>query len=735
MVFPDKHLNLGKRSRTKRQRLQGAGMDKKQTSSQPQARKNTPKNKSNKKHPDKPITESNSLVEPFIPSTISLPEITPRALILGIFLAVVFAASSTFVGLKIARTISASIPAALISMIILRQFRNANILENNMVQTIASAGEAVATGVIFTLPALLIMGYWQSFDYLQTSLITLIGGILGVAFSVPLRRSMVVNDPLPYPEGVATGEILKAGEDTKGSTKVLVVASLFSAFIAFLQSGFKIIGEQIQYWSKIGTTAMGGSLVLSPVLMAAGFIVGIRGLVALAVGGLLTWGVAIPIFVGKYGLPEAADLGSALAQIQKLNFRYVGVGVLAVGGLWSIVSLAKQIAQAFATSLKAMKNHRSEFATLKRTDRDLPLKYVIPCVAILAIPIFILFFSLVEHANLELSDWTLWGIVIFSSFLSLIVAFIAAAIGAYIVGIVGTTSIPVSGIAIAAIIGFSSLLLLFIGSKIDFTLNTDAALKAAAIVIVFATIIAVACVVSGDNMQDLKAGQLVGATPWKQQVMLAVGAVASALVIPYILQTTFQAYGIGDVLPRAGMDPNNALPAPQATLMATIAKGFFVGKLPWGMIKLGVILGVVAVIIDEYLKYHKSSLRFPALLFALGIYLPLGYITAFMVGGIIHALADWQQHKHAKKMNVARISCDATLGVLCASGIIAGEAILGAVLTIPFAYYQSTEILALSNVNWASSFARDFVPFGDMLGVLLYLGLCVFLYKQACKRK
>jgi len=683
------------------------------------------KKKSTNKH--SLITESDYLVEPFISPTVSLPEITPRALILGIFLAVVFAASSTFVGLKIARTIAASIPAALISMVILRQFRHANILENNMVQTIASAGEAVATGVIFTLPALIILGYWQSFDYLQTAMITLIGGILGVAFSVPLRRSMVVKDHLPYPEGVATGEILKAGEATKSSTKVLVVASFFSAAISFLQTGFKIIGEQVSYWTKIGTTAIGGSLMLSPVLMAAGYIVGIRGLVAFAVGGIFTWGIAIPVFIGKYGLPEAQDLGSALAAVQKLHFRYVGVGVLAVGGLWSIVSLAKQISDAFKASYAAMKAHRSEFASTVRTDRDIPFKYVLLAIAVVAIPTFILFFTLVDGANLNLNPGAFWGLVLFATLFSFMVGFIAAAIGAYIVGIVGTTSLPASGIAIAAIVAFASVLLVTLGTHIDFTVNTQAALKVAAMVIVFAAIIAVAAMVSGDNMQDLKAGQLVGATPWKQQVMLAVGAVAAALVIPFILQTTFQAYGIGDILPRAGMNPENALPAPQATLMATVAKGFFVGKLPWNMIKLGVILGIIATILDEYLKRVRSKIRFPALLFALGIYLPLGYVTAFMVGGIIHSFVHWRQKPGAGLH-------DTNHGILCASGIIAGEAILGAVLTIPFAYYQSTDVLALSKIPMLAPMISALVPFENWLGGLLYLGLCVYLYKQAVKR-
>jgi putative OPT family oligopeptide transporter len=683
-------------------------------------------NKTTNKH--ELITESDCLVEPFIPSSVSLPEITPRAILLGILLAIIFAASSTYLGLKIARTIAASIPAALISMVILRQFRNANILENNMVQTIASAGEAVATGVIFTLPALIIIGYWQSFDYLQTVMITLIGGILGVVFSVPLRRSMVVKENLPYPEGVATGEILKAGEETKkGSIKVLIIASLFSTIISLLQNGFKIIGEQIQYWTKVGTTAIGGSLILSPVLMAAGYIVGIRGLVAFGIGGLLTWGLAIPLFVTKYGLPEARDIGSALAIVQKLHFRYVGVGVLVVGGLWSIVSIAKQIKEAFTISFTAMKAHRSEFAKILRTDRDLPFKYVLLAVAVIAIPTFILFFTLVDSAHLELQDSVLWGIVIFATVFSLLVGFIASAIAAYIVGIVGTTSLPVSGISIAAIIGFSSLLLLMLGSQIDFTLNTTAALKVTAIVIVFASIIAVASMVSGDNMQDLKAGQLVGATPWKQQLMLAIGAIAAALIIPFILQTTFQAYGIGEILPRPGMNPEQALPAPQATLIATIAKGFFVGHLPWGMIKLGISLGIIVIILDEYLKYIKSPIRFPALLFALGIYLPLGYVTAFLIGGFIHALVH-------KKQKPGMIVSETNPGILCASGIIAGEAILGALLTIPFAYYQSTDVLALNKIAWLAPIIAPLVPFENWLAVILYVGLCAYLYKQAVKK-
>lgn len=661
-----------------------------------------------------------STLKPWVPASVALPEITPRALLLGIALAVLLAASSTFVGLKIARTIAGSIPAALLSMLILRRLKNANILENNMVQTIASAGEVVAAGAIFTLPALIIMGYWQSFHYWQTCLITMIGGVLGVLFSVPLRRSMVVKDNLPYPEGVATGEVLKAGEEAnQGSTKTLLSASLLASGFAFLQSGFRLAGEQIQFWTKAGTSALGCSLMLSPVLTAAGYIVGMRGLIAFVVGGFLTWGLAIPIFVSGHGLPEAKDLGTALAMVQKAHFRYVGVGVLAIGGIWSMISLAKPIIQACKAAFATMYGDSNEFANLARTDRDLPFQYVLLGIAGTAIPTFFLFFTLVESTHLVLESSAFWSLVVFAALFSLLIGFIASAIAAYIVGIVGTTSLPLSGIAIAAIIAFSSFVLVLLKSQVNFTIHPEMALKAAAIVIVFASVVCVAAAVSGDNMQDLKAGQMVGATPWKQQLMLGVGVLASALVIPYILQTTFEAYGIGDVLPRSGMNPENALPAPQATLMATIAKGFFVGELPWDMILGGVLLGIVAIIVDWVLKAAKTSFSFPVLAFALGIYLPLGYVTAFFVGGVIRSLANIGQKAQDS-------SADTHHGMLCASGIIAGEAILGALLTIPFAYYQSTEIFAIK-IEWLR-------PYENVIGVILYLGLCGFLYQNAKNR-
>lgn len=650
-----------------------------------------------------------------------LPEITVRGVFLGVLLAIIFAAASTFIGLKIAGTIAGSIPAALISMAVLRRFKGNNILENNIVQTIASAGESVASGIIFTIPALILLGFWDSFHYVQTMLITVIGSVLGVMFSIPLRRKMIFKDNLPYPEGLVTGEILKCSDNnTSGPTKVLLKGSVIAALITFLQTGFKIVSDQLCYWTKAGATVFGGSIMLSPMMMASGYILGIRPLIAFTMGGLLTWGVFIPLYVYLNGIPEGPDLATTLAEIQKANFRYMAVGVLIIGGIWSVITLIKPIIKTICTSFSVMRNTRiSEFSLNSSVNRDLPLKYLLMTIVGITISIFILFLSVVETSNLLVSGKIFWTIVIFSTILSLTVGFVSTAVAAYLVGIIGTTSFPLSGITIASIIAFSSILLFLLGANIDFNVNVPAILDATALVIIFASIIAVTASVSGINMQSLKAGQIVGGTPWKQQLMLIIGAIAAALVIPFVLQTTFEAYGIGEVLPRPGMDPNQALSAVQATLMATVAKGFFTGELPWKMIGLGAVLGMSGILLDEYLRYKKSRFQFPVMLFALGMYLPLSYITAFLVGGIINCITKYKNQNSTYS--------DADTGILFASGLIAGEAILGIILTIPFAYYQKTDLFVI-DLPWVK-------PYQTILGLIIYIILGFYLYRQGVKRK
>lgn len=458
---------------------------------------------------------------PYIAATQSLPEITLRAILLGIFLAALLAASTTFRGLKFARTISGSIPAALISMLILRRLKHSTILENNMVQTIASAGETVAAGVIYTLPALIIISFWNSFNYLQTTVAAIIGAALGIFISVPLRRVFVVEDHMPYPEGLATAEVLITGEGSKINTRPLVLGSILSAVLSFLQSGLKIAGDQLSYWTKIGSTGLGVSISLSSVMMASGYIVGLAGLISFIVGAFATWLVGIPIFVYLYGFPAGAtDVSSAFMSIQKANFRYMGVGILAIGGIWGVISLSKQITRAIRHSFVAIKKSgpREAFSGIPRTNRDIPFKYLIRVIIGIAILILILFFALLNHESLNINSPTFYTIVIFSTLFSILISFICASIAAYIVGIVGTISLPLSGIMIVATIALSSIFLFLLQGSIDFSIDHEAALKVTSIVIIFASMICVAAGIGGDNMQDLKAGYVVGATPWKQQL-------------------------------------------------------------------------------------------------------------------------------------------------------------------------------------------------------------------------
>lgn len=661
---------------------------------------------------------------PYITSQQTLPEITPRAILLGIFLAILLATSTTFMGLKFARTISGSIPAALISMLILRRLKQSTILENNMVQTIASAGEAVAAGVIYTLPALIIISFWDSFNYFQTTVAAILGAVLGICISVPLRRVMIVEDHMPYPEGLATAEVLITGDGSKINTKPLVLGSFLAAFVSFLQSGLKISADQLSYWTKIGSTGFGASLSLSSVMLASGYIVGLAGLISFIVGAVATWLIGIPIFIYVYGFPvDSTDVSSAFAMIQKANFRFMGVGILAIGGIWGVISLSKQIARALRYSFKAMKKRGagSEFSGIPRTERDIPFKYLIAMMIGIAVLLFILFFSLLNHEALTINSPTFYATVIFATLFSIIISFICTSIAAYIVGIVGTTSLPLSGVMIVATIAFSSIFLFLLKADIDFSINSVAALKVTSIVIIFASMICVAAGLGGDNMQDLKAGYVVGATPWKQQLMLMIGAVTSAGVIPFILQTTFDAYGIGDILPHAGMDPSQSLSAPQATLLASISSGFFIGKLPWSMIQIGLLIGAIAIVIDEYLKYTHSKFRFPPMLLALGFYLPLGLVMSFTVGGIINNLVKRKLHTHAELSETSK-------GILFASGLIAGETILSTLLTIPFSYYKSTDVFALRFPFWTASYQ-------NMLGLVLYLLIALCLYKIALVKK
>lgn len=643
----------------------------------------------------------------FASSVHTVPEITPKVLILGVVLTIFFAMLTAVIGLKTAQPIAASLLAIFTVKVIFSRFRQSTLLEQNAVQTMVSASEAVVTGTIVTLPVLLMMGYWQTFDYLQTVMIILLGGLCGILFSVPLRKDLMMQGELLYPQGVAIAELLKTNEKPVKSTKRFLWAAASSAVVTLLQTGFKIISDQIHYWIKIGNTAIGGSLMFSPLLMAVGYRMGISTLTPCIVGAVVTWGIVIPILGIISGLPDAEGMGTSLAIIHKLQLRYVGVGVFAMGSFWGSLRLITRL-------------------FIKNIDKNISVTYVVSSVVVAALFIFSLCSSFINDTPLE---WAQSKPVLFYLFMTLCilwVGFWAAFLASNLVGLIGTLLLPVFGVATTILTGSASLLLVFSGEQMDLSKYTAITIQPNLMLMIFVSIVTVAAMVSAHTMQILKTGQRVGATLWKQQCLLMIGVVVAALILPILLQILFQAYGMGNAWPRLGMNSEQTLPALQATSMATLLRSFIAGNFSLGLIKLGVGLGLVAIVLDEYLKYKRSSVRFPVILFALGIYLPLSYVSGLLVGAVIRFFVQ----KKRKLVQVKATSMD----IVYTSGIIVGEAIVGTILIMLFAYCQSTEVLSLNKIDFLLPFVGPLKPFENALGLIFYVGLGVFLYKQAVQK-
>jgi len=593
--------------------------------------------------------------------------LTLRAILLGIGLSVVLAAANVYLGLKVGMTVSASIPAAVVSMGLLRLLRRSNILENNQVQTAASAGESLAAGVIFTFPALLLLGYWERFSYSQVTLLALCGGILGVVFSVPLRRVLLAQPELKFPEGVATAHILRAGHETGRGVTVLVAGCLWGAFMKICQSGFHILEESIARGISIGGGVVAGGCNLSVALLAVGYIVRLNIAVLVFAGGVVAWGIAIPIYSLVHGIPTSDGVAltgyDAAFQIWHSNIRYLGVGAMLVGGLWALVSLSGPIRSAMKIIGGGGRGPGEE--------RDAPGWVLFVALAVSAIVLPFLY------------RWVLSGTGEESGFLvpvlalafALIAGFLFSAVAGYMAGLVGSSNNPVSGVTIATIL----LTALCVRAVTD----ASNAVEGTAVAILVGAVVCCAAAISGDNLQDLKTGQIVGATPWRQQIMQILGVLFAALTLAPVLNVLYDAYGFGDMLPRAGMDPAAALSAPQATLMKSVAAGVFAGDLPWGMVSIGAGIGILVIIADEILKARDASFRMPVLAVAVGIYLPIDLTVPIVLGGFLAGAAKGEA------------SLPVVAGLLFASGLIAGEALAGIGLAVPFAMLKSTDVLTL----------------------------------------
>jgi len=682
------------------------------------------------------LSDSTKKFIPYVRPEDNYPQITFKAVILGILLSAILAGANAYLGLKVGMTVSASIPAAVISMAILRLFKESNILENNIVQTAASAGESLAAGVIFTLPALILLRYWSDFPFLDTMAIAMFGGVLGVLFTIPLRRALIIEKKLKFPEGVATGEVLKAGTEGGKGIAQIAWAGLAAAFYKLGQTGLKLFSGSVSGSVTTGASIFGMGTELSVALLGVGYIVGLNIAVLVFAGGLISWLFGIPLYMAYANPAEVAEVigntsgyDAALA-IWSQKIRYMGVGAMVVGGIWALISLAKPLKDGILSSWEAVKRARSgEGADMLRTEKDMPINYVLWGIVGLAVPIFIVFTQVIDTAHLPVTTGLYWGTMVVGVIFSLVAGFLFASVAGYMAGLVGSSNNPISGVTIATILATSLILLVLLGSQLDFAVDTNRAQAAAAAAIVVGAMVACAAAIAGDNMQDLKAGQIVGATPYKQQIMQIIGVVSAALVIAPILSLLFNAYGLGGVLPREGMSMEEMLSAPQATLMQSVAEGVFARNLEWNMIWIGAAIAVGIIILDKVLEAKEVDFRAPVLAVAVGIYLPIELTAPIFIGGII---AWWAARVVVKRANkegadVKKAKEQAERrGLLFSSGLITGEALIGIVLAIPFAIQESTDALRVV--------PESFAPYADWLGGLAAVFFIIWLYRVAIKR-
>ena len=619
-----------------------------------------------------------------------LLEITIKSVILGILLSVILAAANAYLGLFAGMTVSASIPAAVISMGILRFFRRSSILENNIVQTAASAGESLAAGVIFTIPALVLMGYWTDFDYMAIAKMSAVGGIIGVMFTIPLRRALIIEAKLTYPEGVATAEVLKAGDEARQSKDggkhlgMILKAGLIGGLLKLMQQGFSMWNQSAEgafgFRNPKGIkTVFGFGSDLSPALLGVGYIIGLNISTLMIAGGLLSWMVVLPIYTTVTGFDGAITMDVA-NQIWSTQIRYLGVGAMVVGGLWSVVKLVRPLINGIKASLEA---HRAadRGVEMKSTEQDISIKWVIGIVAVSSIPLFLLYLDVLKSVPITL----------LMTAVMLVFGFLFSAVAGYMGGLVGSSNNPISGVTIATILFSSLLLLLLMGQGSP---------EGAAGAIIIGAVVCCAASIAGDNLQDLKAGYLLGATPWKQQIMQIVGTVAAAFALGLTLDILHTAYTIG----------SETLSAPQATLMMSVAQGVFHGGLPWNMVAIGAALGAAIIIADVILEKRGSSFRMPVLAVAVGLYLPISLSVPVFIGGLISYFTK------------EKVKNDSKTGLLFASGLITGEALMGILVAIP--------IFITANKNWWPSVAGF-----KWLGLVLFALVAVWLYVTAKKKE
>lgn len=636
-------------------------------------------------------------------------ELTFRAIVVGGLITLIFTAANAYLGLKVGLTFATSIPAAVISMAILRYFHDHTVVENNIVQTIASAAGTLSA-IIFVVPGLVMVGYWSGFPYWETTAVCMVGGILGVMYSIPLRRALVTGSDLPYPEGVAAAEVLKVGDENGSAEEnhrgllVIIWGGLASAGMALL-TALKAAAGSLSMNFRIGAggTMIGGSLSLA--LMGVGHLVGPAVGIAMLVGLLLSYGILLPILT--QGQVAGQDLGDVVSTVFAHDVRMIGAGAMAVAAVWTLLKIIGPILRGIADSLKSSKL-RETGNQVPLTEQDIPFKYVAAITLLSMIPIGLLLWNFLRDSPIS---HHLVALIILSILFVLVLGLLIASICGYMAGLIGASNSPISGVGIIVIIAASLLILLVTGntSQTHPTELTAYALFTTAIVFGIATI-------SNDNLQDLKTGQLVEATPWKQQVALIIGVIFGSLVIPPVLQLLMTSFGFSGM---EGVDETTALQAPQATLLSTIAKGIFGGDMNWQLFGLGALIGVVIVIVDEIMG-RVSRFNLAPLAVGMGMYLNITTTLVISLG----ALVGWIYNRWALRQEKAEQS--KRLGVLLATGMIVGDSLFGIL--------NAGIIGATSNADALGIVPDSFAPVAKVVGVVVFVGLLAVSYRWVMKK-
>jgi len=633
-------------------------------------------------------------------------ELTIRGLVLGALITIIFTASNVYLGLKIGLTFASSIPATVISMAVLRALGGSTILENNLVQTQASAAGTLSC-VFATIPGLVMIGFWSGFPYWESFFITLLGGATGVLFTIPLRRALVTHSALPYPEGVACAEILRVAspEGNQRALQALIRGSLIAASVTFLSTGLRIIRDG---WST--TLSLGPSIfrlqgAYSLALIGTGYLVGLGGGLAMLAGVLIGWGIGIPWLCLIIPHPASHSNADFATDLWVHKIRFMGAGTIAVAACWTVFSLMRPVLRGLREAFS--QTHR---ASLEETDRDLPplVMNLLLVALILGLgALFTLFlWPITQH------DITLLIMLVLGLAACLFIGFLVASACGYMAGIIGSSSSPISGISIISVV---TLCLALLGLEtlhlVPEALSAHDQHSAIAYILFVLTALTGSAAISNDNLQDLKTGQLVGASPWKQEIVLLVGCVVGALVIPPVLNVLYQAYGFGSSLPRPGMDPSHALAAPQPALMADIARGILLRNLDWTMILIGAFVGMGLIAIDRLLQIRNLAL--PPLAVGMGIYLPADVSVTIALGAVIAFFFDRTAHNASHG--------DDSTGTMIASGFIVGESLIGVVIAMLSGMTGHTDLLALpvsmqfQNLAGAGIFALCLVWFAMTL--------------------